>query len=108
MLATFPYPGGTTTCEGLWMGAPTVTLAGTTLLSRQGESLLAAAGLPEWIARTPDDYVARAVSLAGDVDRLAGIRESLRSRVSASALFDAPRFARELADAFTRMASGER
>jgi predicted O-linked N-acetylglucosamine transferase (SPINDLY family) len=108
VLDTFPYPGGTTTCEALWMGVPTITLAGHSLLSRQGESLLTAAGVSEWIARTPDDYVAKAVELARDVNRLAETRASLRGRVSASALFDAPRFARDLADAFTKMAAAPR
>lgn len=107
VLDTFPYPGGTTTCEALWMGVPTITLAGTSLLSRQGESLLAAAGTSDWIGRTPDDYVAKAVALAGSIDRLAEIRAGLRERVASSGLFDAPRFARELADAFVAMASGE-
>jgi predicted O-linked N-acetylglucosamine transferase (SPINDLY family) len=108
VLDTFPYPGGTTTCEALWMGVPTVTLAGDTLLARQGESLLTAAGVPEWIARTPDEYIAKAVALASDTARLAAIRARLRERVARSALFDAPRFARELADAFVRMAAQAR
>ena len=103
LLDTFPFPGGTTTCEALWMGVPTIALAGTTLLSRQGESLLTAAGLAQWIARSEDDYVAKAALLASDIDALAAIRAQLREQVKLSALFDAPRFARELADAFVTM-----
>jgi len=104
VLDTFPYPGGTTTCEALWMGVPTVTLTGTTLLSRQGESLLRAAGKPEWIARGKDDYAMKAVALAGDAEALGAARLSLRESVRNSALFDAPRFARELSNAFVSMA----
>jgi predicted O-linked N-acetylglucosamine transferase (SPINDLY family) len=96
ILDTFPYPGATTTCEALWMGVPTLTLAGDTLVSRQGASLLACAGLDDWIAADEDDYVARAVAHAGDVDRLARLRSALRPAVLASPLFDAPRFARNL------------
>ena len=59
ILDTFPYPGGTTTCEALWMGVPTLTLAGSTLLARQGASMLACAGLEDWIASDEDDYVTR-------------------------------------------------
>jgi protein O-GlcNAc transferase len=96
ILDTFPYPGGTTTCEALWMGVPTLTLAGDTLVSRQGASLLACAGLGDWIAADEDDYVARALAHAADTAGLARLRSSLRATVLASPLFDAPRFARNL------------
>jgi predicted O-linked N-acetylglucosamine transferase (SPINDLY family) len=94
LLDTFPYPGGTTTCEGLWMGVPTLTLAGDTLLSRQGVSLLTAAGLPGWIAQDEDDYVAKAIQFASDLPKLAALRAGLREQVRTSPLFDAPRFAK--------------
>jgi predicted O-linked N-acetylglucosamine transferase (SPINDLY family) len=93
MLDTFPYPGGTTTAEALWMGVPVLTLAGDTFLSRQGRSLLTNAGLPEWVANDADDFVARAVARAADLDGLADLRRGLRQRLQASPLFDAPRFA---------------
>ena len=102
ILDTFPYPGGTTTCEALWMGVPTVTLAGDTLLGRQGASLLTCVGLEDWIAQDKEEYVALAVN-ATDVDRLAQLRASLRQRALASPLFDAPRFARSLEDALQGM-----
>jgi predicted O-linked N-acetylglucosamine transferase (SPINDLY family) len=103
LLDTFPYPGGTTTCEALWMGVPTVTLAGGTMLARQGASLLCAAGLGEWVAQTRDDYVAIACAMAGDVARLAGLRARLREQVGLSPLVDAGRFARHLEDALWGM-----
>lgn len=103
VLDTFPYPGGTTTCEALWMGVPTLSLTGTGLLARQGASLLAAAGLPQWTAATPEEFAAKAADLAADLPALAALRRFLRDHVSASPLFDAPRFARAFADAMRAM-----
>jgi alpha-maltose-1-phosphate synthase len=103
LLDTTPFPGGTTTCEALWMGVPTVTRAGTTMLGRQGASLLAAAGLPDWIAADDDAYVARAAAAAADLDTLAALRQRLRPMVTASPLFDAERFARDLAGLLWRL-----
>ena len=94
ILDTFPFPGGTTTCEALWMGVPTLTLAGDTLLARQGASLLTAAGLGDWVATSVADHIDKAVALPGDLPKLAVLRAGLREQVSASPLFDAKRFAR--------------
>jgi protein O-GlcNAc transferase len=92
-LDPFPFPGGTTTVEGLWMGVPALTLAGEHFLARQGVGLLMNAGLPEWVAADLQDYVARAVAHANDLQALAALRSGLRQQVLASAIFDAPRFA---------------
>ena len=89
----FPYPGGTTTIEALWMGVPVLTLAGDRFLSHIGESIMQNAGLPEWIAIDTDDYVLRAVAHAGNLQRLATLRKGLRQQVLCSPLFDARRFA---------------
>ncbi|MCO5097928.1 MAG: tetratricopeptide repeat protein [Rhodocyclaceae bacterium] len=98
-----PYPGGTTTVEALWMGVPVLTLAGERFLSRQGVGLLMNAGLPEWVASSPDDYVARAVSHASDLQRLAALRNGLRQQVLASPIFDAKRFAMHFENALRNM-----
>jgi len=103
ILDTFPYPGGTTTCEALWMGVPTLTLAGDSLLARQGASLLSAAGLEDWVATSKEEYVAKAIALASDLPSLAVLRAGLRQQVLACPLFDAPRFARHLEDALWGM-----
>ncbi|MBN1141287.1 MAG: tetratricopeptide repeat protein [Deltaproteobacteria bacterium] len=103
ILDTFPYPGGTTTCEALWMGVPTLTLAGDTLLSRQGASLLTAAGLPDWVADSEADYIAEAVAKATDVAALAALRPGLREQALRSPLFDASRFARNFEAALWAM-----
>ncbi|EJL82731.1 putative O-linked N-acetylglucosamine transferase, SPINDLY family [Polaromonas sp. CF318] len=98
-LDPFPYTGGTTTAEALWMGVPVLTLAGKSFLARQGVGLLMNAGLPEWVAEDADDYVRRAVSHAGDLQRLASLRAGMREQVLASPLFDAPQFARHFEEA---------
>lgn len=103
ILDTFPYPGGTTTCEALWMGVPTLTLAGNTLLSCQGASMLACGGLADWIAADEADYVSKAVAIAADIDGLAKLREGLRQQVMATPLFDAQRFAANLKNALHGM-----
>ncbi|MBW2466843.1 MAG: tetratricopeptide repeat protein, partial [Deltaproteobacteria bacterium] len=78
ILDTFPFSGGTTTCEALWMGVPTVTLLGNTMIARQGASLLACAGLDDWICENEEVYVAKALTHAADVEKLARLRSGLR------------------------------
>ena len=102
-LDPFPYTGGTTTVEALWMGVPVLTLAGGQFLARQGVGLLMNAGLPEWVATDKDDYVARAVSHANNPEFLASLRNRLRQQVLASPIFDAPRFAKHFETALRGM-----
>ena len=92
-LDPFPYGGGTTTFEALWMAVPVITLKGDRFLSRCGQSLASSAGLPEWIAEDESGYVARGVAHSSDLTRLAALRGGLRQQVLASPLFDASRFA---------------
>lgn len=102
-LDPFPYPGITTSIESLWMGVPVLTLAGDSFLSRQGVGILTNIGMHEWIATNADDYVARAISHARDLQRLADMRNGLRQRVLASPIIDAPRFARNFETALRGM-----
>ena len=95
-LDPFPMNGGTTTCETLWMGVPVVTLKGCTFAARAGCSLLTAAGFPQWIAASPDDYVQIAVALARDIKGRAALRSEMRHRLRQSALFDSVAFTRDL------------
>ena len=103
MLDTFPYHGTTTTCETAWMGVPLVTLAGNFHVSRVGVSLLHALGLGSLIAYSSAEYVARAVELAEDPRRLLQEHQTLRARMEASVLMDAPGFARRFGAALESM-----
>ncbi|MDP2196970.1 MAG: tetratricopeptide repeat protein, partial [Sulfurimicrobium sp.] len=102
-LDPFPFPGGTTSVEGLWMGVPVLTLAGERFLSRQGVGIVMNAGLPDWVAADADDYVARAAAHAGDLQSLSKLRNELRQQTLASPLMDAKRFAIHFATALQGM-----
>jgi len=102
-LDPFPYHGTTTTCEALWMGVPVVSLAGQSHVARVGVSLLNNAGLPELVAESAEQYLQIAVHLARDLPRLQQLRSTLRQRLQASPLLDAPRFARNVEAAYRQM-----
>jgi predicted O-linked N-acetylglucosamine transferase (SPINDLY family) len=102
-LDSFPYNGGTTSCDTLAMGVPFIALRGTHAVARVGSSLLATVGLEELAAETPEDYVARTVALARDPERLRALRSGLREQVFDSPLMDHARFAQEMGEAFRSM-----
>ena len=99
LLDTFPYPGGTTTAEAIWMGVPTLALATPGMLGRQGQALLHQVGLDDWVTHSDDAYVERAITLANDRDgtlaTLRHLRRTLRETARTSPLFDAAGFARD-------------
>lgn len=101
-LDPFPCNGGTTSCEALWMGVPVVTMAGDTFMGRQGVNYLGKLGQNDLIASDADTYVAAAVSLAEDTERLTNLRARLRTEV-ATKLFDPQSHVTELETAYTEM-----
>ena len=105
-LDPFPYNGTTTTCEALWMGLPVVTLSGDRHASRVGSSLLRAAGEPDFVASSIDEYIQLAVSLANDVPALNRKRLDRRSKMENSELGDLDGFARSFEDLLIRVSSG--
>ncbi len=107
-LDTFPFNAGTTANDCLWMGCPIVTLTGRSFAARMAGALLTAAGLPELITQSVDDYVALAVALARDPARRQALRMQLEGVRSSGALFDTTRFARNLEQALTELAAAER
>lgn len=103
ILDTFPYTGGTTTCEAMWMGVPTLTMCSPGMLGRQGAGLLASVGLGDWIANDAQEYANVGVHHASNWPKLSDLRQGLRGRLLASPLCDAARFASHLQDAFEQM-----
>ena len=103
MLDCFPFTGGMTTCNALWMGVPVVTLAGETAVSRQGHAILGQLGLDELSAHSVDHYMNIATGLAGNLPLLTLLHATLRARMRASQLLDVPSFTRHLEDAFYQL-----
>jgi predicted O-linked N-acetylglucosamine transferase (SPINDLY family) len=102
-LDTFPFNGITTTCDGLWMGVPAVSLAGATSVSRAGRSILRGVGLAELAADTADEFVRIATELAGDLQRLRDLRLNLREQMKVSPLMDHKTFTANLELEFWEM-----
>ena len=99
-LDPFPYGGGTTTLDALWMGVPVVTLAGQLPVGRAGVSILSNLQLLDLIAQTKEQYLNYAAALAADPVRLTDLRSTLRDRMQSSPLLDAPRYVRNLEAAY--------
>jgi protein O-GlcNAc transferase len=102
-LDPFPYGGETTALHALWMGVPCVALEGSTLVERLGSRVLRVAGLHDWVASTPADYVAIAARAARDPARLAALRPAVRAAMEASPLLDHAGVTREAEAAFRDM-----
>ncbi len=105
-LDPFPYTGGLTTCEALWMGVPVVTLPGESFASRHSTSHLHNVGLGDWVAPDREGYVALAIAKAADPAALGALRAGLRERMRASPLCDGPRFGRNLGAALRQVWRG--
>jgi protein O-GlcNAc transferase len=101
-LDPFPHVGGTTTCESLWMGVPTVTLTGPSLFERLSTSNLHNAGLSDLCAHTPSEYVRIAATLAADRPRRQRLRHGLRDQIRAHPLGQSERFVRDFEAAIER------
>ncbi|MBW8708673.1 MAG: tetratricopeptide repeat protein [Alphaproteobacteria bacterium] len=101
-LDTHPYNAHATACDALWAGLPVVTRRGGAFAARVSTSLLTAAGLPELIAESAEEYETLALALARDPARLKACREKL---AAGSLLFDTPRLARDLETLYREMLS---
>lgn len=95
-LDTFPYNGGTTTWQALWMGAPVITLCGETFVQRMGASILSSIDRCKWIATDEDGFVAAAAALASDRQRLLKEKQGLRELIRRSPASDIDSYTKNL------------
>lgn len=102
-LDPFPYPGGTTSAESIWMGVPVISKDGDTFLSRVGKTIITNAGLGDWVGDDLDSYVKKAVAFAGDIPALAVLRGNMRDNVIKAPLYNAKRFASHFSDMLKQM-----
>ncbi len=102
-LDTLPYGAHATATDALWSGLPVLTRLGEVYAGRVAASLLTAAGLPELITRTVEEYEATALALARDPGRLKTIREKLAANRASAPLFDTKRFTRGLEAVYETM-----
>ena len=102
-LDTFPYTGGVTTCEALYMGVPVISLYGERHGSRFGLSILKNIGLEELAVNSYEDYINRAVALANDWELLTILRKNLRGMMTKSPLMDSENYIREIEAKFMKI-----
>lgn len=102
-LDTFPYTGGVTSIEAMWMGVPVLTLGGNSFSERVGETIIANVGLADWVVHSPEQYVRCATRHASDLDSLRTLRQTLRNTLMTSPVADSQAFSRKLEKAFRGM-----
>ena len=102
-LDPFPYNGGSTTLDTLWMGVPVVTLAGRPAVQCCGASLLSAAGFPDLVARTPEQYLQAALFLADIAPKMPDLRANVRRSLQSSPLMDEVGVVRGVENAYREM-----
>jgi predicted O-linked N-acetylglucosamine transferase (SPINDLY family) len=103
MLDPFPYNGGVTTWDALWMGVPVLTLAGSTYVSRQGVSILKCAGMPECIAATEEEFIQKAIAWSKRGRRSDSARLALRNQIERSPLMNYEAYGNELSQVLVRL-----
>jgi protein O-GlcNAc transferase len=105
-LDPFPFTGATTTSNALWMGVPTLTLTGRTVAGRLGPALLEHAGLTDFVAHSPQDFIEKGVHWANHLDALAALRAGMRERFLSHPIGQPAAAAEGLSSAFRQMWRG--
>ena len=99
-LDTFPWPGGGTTCDALYMGVPVVSYYTERHSTRFTYSILANIGLSDLASTRLSDYIETAVALAGNLDLLDALHRELRDRMKASPVMDQAGYIREMEECY--------
>ncbi|HEV2531961.1 N-acetylglucosamine transferase [Phenylobacterium sp.] len=107
-LDTAPYGAHTTASDALWMGVPMITISGRAFASRVCGSLVRAAGLPDLVCETEDEYIALAVALAGDRPRIAALKARLMKTRDTCDLFNMEKLASRLEGLYGEMVADYR
>ena len=102
-LDPFPYSGGVTSFESIWMGVPVLTIKGSRFVSHTSESINNNSGMSDWVAKNSDDYLLKAIKFTSDLKKLSNIRENLRDKVLNSPSFNSLLFAKQLNEALWKM-----
>ena len=97
-LDPFPYSGGTTSCEAIWMEVPVLTKKGSTFMSRMTESINYNCGLPDWVAIDEKEYIAKAIGFSANLELLSETKKNLRQGIHNTSLFNASLFAKHFKD----------
>ena len=103
LLDSFPHSGGTMLVDALWMGVPTLTLAGRPPLGRIGTTFMMNFELPQWVAWSEEEYVRKACEFALDVAGRVTLRAGMRARMENSPFMDGKGFAQAVEWAFDEM-----
>ena len=102
-LDPFPYSGGVTTLEAIWMGVPVLTKKGFRFVSHTTESINHNSGMSDWVASDENEYVKKAIKFSKDLELLTNINKNLRQKALKSPLFNSTVFAKQLNNAFWEM-----
>jgi len=102
-LDPFPYSGGTTNFESIWMGVPILVLKGKKFISKCGESINHNLEMSDWIAENNEDFISKATCICSDYKKLSDLRSNLRLKAINSPLFDTKKFAKNLHEALWKM-----
>jgi len=100
VLDSFPFSGATSLYDACWMGVPTIMLKTESWSGRGPSACLEAMGTSGLTAKTTEEYITNATTLAHDPDRIQSYRQNLRESLMQSPLCNYDKFSKDLAQAF--------